>query len=384
MPDHPPLPTGWDMSESQSALSNFLETLPTRPQVLALGEPGHDMEAFRTWRNRLLRTLVEDHGFRSIALESDIFAGQKVNAHVTSGQHSLEEVMGTGFSHGFGARPANRELVEWLRDFNVGRLPANQVRFYGFDPPLENLWAASPRASLLALHDFLSAHLGHLAVGRATLEQLCGDDAPWTDPAAALDPSRSVGDGRGARHLRRLSDDLVALLHTETPGLAARPGFWEAQLHARTATGLLRYHAVIADPAPDRIARMLRLRGLMMADHLSAIVGREGGRGPTLVFAHNAHLQRDLSTMQMRGTTLEWWSAGAHLHLRLEGGYAFVAGHLGTVQGQAASPETPRGVLMGLPFSATLLAARNLAATPAESLAAGTDGVLFLKEAAAL
>ena len=152
MPDHTPLQLGWDMGQPRRALSEFLGTLPARPQVLALGEPMHDGEAFQTWRNRIFRTLVEDHGFRPTALESDIIAGQRVGAHVTSGgppsgEDLLDEVMETGFSHGFGARPANRELVEWMRDFNAGREPADQVRFYGFDPPLENLWAAVPVAA---------------------------------------------------------------------------------------------------------------------------------------------------------------------------------------------------------------------------------------------
>ena len=51
------------------------------------------------------------------------------------------------------------------------------------------------------------------------------------------------------------------------------------------------------------------------------------GCGPTLVFAHNSHLQRPRSEMQMLGEPLGWWSAGAHLGLRLGTGYAFVATH---------------------------------------------------------
>ena len=228
-----------------------------------------------------------------------------------------------------------------------------------------------PRGSLLALHAFLTAHLGPLAIRRTTLERLCGEDAPWTDPAAATDPSQSIGGGEEARQLRMLADDLWTLPQTETPHLTLRPGFWEAQLHARTATGLLRYHAVIADPAPDRIARMLRLRGRMMADNLSAIAGREEGCGPTLVFAHNVHLQRNLSTLNMRGTTLEWWSAGAHMHARLGHRYALIAGHLGTPPQKAQTPDTLGSVLTTLPSEVTLVA----------SPAPAQDGVLFLKDA---
>lgn len=406
MPNQLPPQIGWDLAELSPALSSFLAALPAPPRLLALGEPTHGLDAFPAWRNRLFRTLVEDHGFRSITIESDIIAGQRVNAHVTRGQGTLDETMQTGFSHGFGAIPANRALVEWMRTHNAGRGPGDHLHFYGFDAPLENLWAASPRASLLALHAFLTTHLGGLPVDTATLEDLCGEDARWTDPAAAMDPARSIGNSGEARQLRLLADDLSSLLHTEMPGLAAQAGFWEAELHARTATGLLRYHAVIADPAPTRVARMLALRDLMMADNLGAIAGREGERGPTLVFAHNAHLQRHVSAMKIPslGLRVEWWSAGAHVSLRLGERYAFIAGDLGSAPGKGIgdpAPDTLGGVLMSLPDPVSLVNARDLTAALTEQLAARTDvppragyfplqgpdlpltdGVLFVKDAA--
>ncbi|MPY67564.1 erythromycin esterase family protein [Deinococcus sp. SDU3-2] len=405
MPHHSPLQIGWDMTEPHSALSCFLDTLPAAPRLLALGEPTHGLDAFPAWRNRIFRTLAEDHGFRSIAIESDVIAGLRVNAHVTAGQGRLDEVMQTGFSHGFGAVKANRDLVQWMRDFNAGRAPEDHLRFYGFDAPLENLWAASPRASLLALHAFLTTQLGDLPVDSATIDDLCGEDARWTNPAAGMDAAQSTGQSGEARQLRLLADDLFSLLRTETPGLAAHPGFWEAQLHARTATGLLRYHAVVADPAPTRVARMLALRDLMMADNLSAVAEREGERGPTLVFAHNAHLQRHVSavTLPSLGMRVEWWSAGAHVSIRLGQQYAFVASDLGSAPAKGIgepAPDTLEGALMTLAGPVSLVTSGTLTASLPDHLAprtgvppqAGyfplgaqhlplTNGVLFVKTA---
>lgn len=352
------------MTDSFAALASFLDTLPVTPRLLALGEPNHGDDAFPAQRNRLFRALVEVHGFRSIALESDILAGQRVNAYVTGSADDLDEVLRAGFSHDFGRHPANRELVAWLRDLNAGRAPADQVRFYGFDPPMENLWAASPRASLLALHAFLAQHLGRVPTDAATIERLCGEDARWTDPAAGLDAAQSIGNSGEARELRLLADDLVHLLATEMPGLVEQPGFWDAQLAARTAAGLLRYHAVMADPAPDRVARMLAARDLMMAGHLCAIAGREQSRGPTLVFAHNLHLQRGPSAMQMGPMHLEWWGAGAHVSRRLGERYAFIASY-------------PRTTHPGAAGETVLLPAPELSEGAATRLSGGDDGQPF-------
>ncbi|GHG02864.1 erythromycin esterase [Deinococcus piscis] len=362
MPEHRPLEMrGWDISQPQ-ALRQFLASLPTPPRLLALGEPTHGVQAFPRWRNRIFQVLVQEHAFRSIALESDVLAGLKVNDYALGGPGTLDNVMSTGLSHGFGAYAANRELVAWLREYNAGRPEAEQVRFYGFDAPMESMWAASPRACLLALHTFLAAHLGELPADAARIEELCGDDARWTNEAAAMNPEKSVGNTAEAKALRLLADDLNTLLEQEAPRLHAQPGFWLAQLHARTALGLLRYHAVIAQVAPDRIARMLAQRGLMMADNLSAVLEREQGRGPTLVFAHNLHLQRGVSGMNLASLSqrAEWWGGGAHLHTRLGGQYAFIASTLGIGEGiPEPAPDTLEGFLSGQMSTPTLYATRH-------------------------
>src|SRR5262249_38299601 len=143
-----------------------------------------------------------------------------------------------------------------------------------------------------------------------TLDRLLGADDRWTEPAAMMDPSRSMGQSAEARELRLIADDLVALLDAQTPHLIAatsRDDWHRARLYGRTATGLLRYHFWMADDSPSRMTRLVGLRDQMMADNLLAVAER----GPALVSAHNAHLQRDKSTMRMAGMRLEWWSAGA-------------------------------------------------------------------------
>lgn len=350
---------GWDASQPQ-ALSQFLASLPTPPRLLALGEPTHGIQAFPRWRNRILQVLVQEHGFRSVAIESDVLVGLKVDDYALGGPGPLNEVMKAGFSHGFGAYEANRDLVAWLREYNAGRPDAGRVHFYGFDAPMENMWAASPRTCLLELHGFLAAHLGELPTDAATIEALCGDDVRWTNEAAAMNPEKSVGGTAEAKALRLLADDLSNLLQQEAPRLHAQPGFWLAQLHARTALGLLRYHLVMAQESPSRVARLLAQRDLMMADNLSAVLEQEQGRGPTLVFAHNLHLQRGVSGMNIGPQRAEWWGAGAHLHTRLGGHYAFIASTLGRGAWVAPpAPDTLEGFLSEQTSTPTLYTTRN-------------------------
>jgi erythromycin esterase-like protein len=354
--------------------ASLLRLLAGQPRLLALGEPTHGEDALLELRNELFRSLVERKGYRTIALESDCLGGLLVDDYVATGAGALDEVMDRGFSHGFGASSANRDLVRWMRAYNDGRPPAQRVRFAGCDGPLEITHAASPRAALTALYAYLAARVDAdlLPCPAEMLEELLGDDRRWTDPAAMLDPTHSVGQTPEAARLRLLADDLAALLDTQAPRLRASssPQEWDrARLYRRTAVGLLRYHFCMADAGPGRMARLLGLRASMMADTLFAVAER----GPALVYAHNAHLQRNPSTMRMGDESVRWRGAGAIVGERLGADYAFTAMALGTIGHRgvgAPAPDTVEGLLSTLPGDRCLVAGRRLAdvlgeATPA-------------------
>lgn len=300
------------------ALDALLAARTEPPALLALGEPTHGIVAFPLLRNEFLGHLVE-RGYRSIILETDVFAASIVDDYVCGGSADIETVLATGFSHGFGAVPGNRELVEWLRAHNADRAPEDRVRFHGFDAPVEYSGAPSPRHALARALDRLPADL-HPESAR-DLDELAGDDADWTNQAAMYDPAASIGDSARAQTLRLLADDVVSALHRASAGLrpADPAAFDRAASQARTARGLLRYHAAMAAPTPDRIDVLSSLRAEMMADNLLTLIAQEQHRGPSLVFAHNAHLS------VAHDDAKSWANTGALVHQALADRYLFIA-----------------------------------------------------------
>ncbi|WP_410593210.1 erythromycin esterase family protein [Amycolatopsis sp. lyj-23] len=258
-------------------------------ELLALGEPTHFEPAFARLRNDLFARLAA-HGFRSIALETDRVAA-----------------LDGGFSHDLGEVPANRELLQWLREYN--ETAGEPLTWHGFDAPMEMFSAPSPRTYLEHARDYLGLDVDIAA--------LAGDDERWSRSEAILDPAASPGASPEARELRVLADDLLVALRARAP----RPdAAWRrAEVHAIAGRGLLRYHAASARPGDrdTRIARLAGLRAVLMAENLLDIRAVEAGRGPTLVFAHNGHLQRSGA------------GAGAIVGALLGDRYAFVAGSLG-------------------------------------------------------
>ena len=358
------------------ALDELLAARPEPPAVLALGEPTHGIAAFPLLRNDILGHLAE-RGYRSIALETDYFAASVVDDHVCGAPADIDTVLTTGFSHGFGSIPANRALVEWLRGHNAGRAPEDQVHFHGFDAPTEYAYAPSPRRALSAVVDTLPAPLRPESA--RDLDALLGADADWTNEAAMYDPAASIGGSDRARALRVVADDLAGALRRAAPSLHPDE---RALAHARTALGLLRYHAAMAATTPDRIALLVSLRAEMMADNLLAIVAREQRRGPTLVFAHNEHLRR-------ARTAASWANAGALVELTLGGRYVFVATDAGidpepgTVQKALADATTRRTLFPRAALPPSLVTAKpmvrgHIPLTPADVEAA--DAVVYIAD----
>ncbi|MGW5384310.1 erythromycin esterase family protein [Nocardia sp. NPDC003963] len=307
-------------------MKDFPDSVLNRPaDLLAFGEPTHLEPAFAWTRNDLF-VAAADRGFRSIALETDRVAALVVDDYVRYGVGTLDTATAAGFSHGFGDFPANRDLVSWMREYNETRSPGEHLAFHGFDASLETMSAPSPRRYLEYTADYLGLDLG--------LTDLAGADDQWDRTEAVLDPAVSVGATRAADTLRVLADDMCTTLYTRAPELVertSRTAWLRAETYLTAGLGLLRYHKQAAQPIGQaaRWNRMCAVRDALMAQNLLDIRRIEAGRGPTLVFAHNLHLQRNPSSMRMGDMQLDWSSAGAVVASLLGTRYTVVIGSLG-------------------------------------------------------
>jgi erythromycin esterase-like protein len=116
--------------------------------------------------------------------------------------------------------------------------------------------------------------------------------------------------------------------------------FLDAVQDSSLARQLLTYHAAMAVNSPNRIAEMLGLRDLMMADNLAHICERERERGKVFVFAHNMHLQRGQAVWQWGPDLLKWWPAGAHVSEVIKERYAVIGSAVNVLESQGiAEPE---------------------------------------------
>jgi erythromycin esterase-like protein len=305
-------------------------------RLFAFGEPTHREPAFAEIRNELFAQLA-GLGFRSIALETDRVAALAVNDFVQEGKGTLDAAMRDGFSHNFGHIEGNKRLVAWMRDYNESRPSEERLAFHGFDTSTEMMNAPSPRRYLEHARDYLKLDLD--------IAGLAGDDERWSRTEAIMDPAMSPGATAEAESLRAIADDMLTMLYGRAPELIAATGRAEwvrARTHLTAGLGLSRYHKVSAQPGEQnaRWSTMSGTRDALMAQNLLDIREVEAGRGGTMVFAHNLHLQRGSSFMEMGPMDVRWSSAGAIVGSLVGEQYTFVAGSIGRSAG-IDLPEPP-------------------------------------------
>lgn len=334
-----------------SAVDRVVAAMGESVELLGFGEPMHGAPEFLVLRNRLFQRLVEAHGFTAIAVESSFPRGRIVNQYVSGagsagGPATYDDIEDAGFSHGFGRLAANRELVDWMRQYNGQSAHNVKLHFYGFDSPTEMMWSDSPRRLVEFVLHYLDSVGGENEKRHARISDLVGDDAAWENQEAAFDPAKSIGLSPAANGLRIEVEELASELGVRRPELVAATDeaqYLEAVQYAALARQLLNYHAAVARPSEKRIAWLLGIRDAMMADNLAYTIAREVARGPgrVLAFAHNGHLRRGSMSWQLGAELLEWWPAGAHLGTMLGPRYAVIGLGVGTSEANGIVPPEP-------------------------------------------
>ena len=122
-------------------------------RVVALGESSHHISEFYQIRHRILRYLVEHHGFTILALEAPFTEAAVVSDWVLGGPGEVERVASDGIAMSLGEAPEMHQTLRWLRTHNAsGKSPVNCT---GIDLPGS---IGSPLPTLERVAPYLREH----------------------------------------------------------------------------------------------------------------------------------------------------------------------------------------------------------------------------------
>ncbi|MEZ4300599.1 MAG: erythromycin esterase family protein [Polyangiaceae bacterium] len=268
---------------------------------VGLGESFHTSGGFYELKHRVFRYLVQDMGFRVLAMETPWLTAESVSHYVETCEGTPRDALNGVFSVFRSEETA--ALVQWMCEWNAAH-PTDRVHFYGFDVQRE----AKPNAqALIAYLDTLGVPAGH----------------PWIDGIRSCDgvvdsfyPFQQFPAARYEECQSALSA-VEAYFDAEEPAIrnaTSRDALAEARIHLRAEQGVqeLEYKA------PGNIFDAVAARDLVMAYMVEAIHDLQFPHARTAVWAHNGHVI-DNST-----DALDYISTGTHLSESLGDKYRIV------------------------------------------------------------
>ncbi|MGP4022064.1 erythromycin esterase family protein [Actinomadura sp. 3N407] len=108
----------------------WLDRVVADARLVGLGESTHGSSEQFQVKHRLVRRLVEHHGFRTLAFEDDFGSGVLIDRYLTTGQGDPRMLVDRMASHLWGTEEI-LDLVKWLRAWNQRH--EDKVRFLGTD-----------------------------------------------------------------------------------------------------------------------------------------------------------------------------------------------------------------------------------------------------------
>ncbi len=120
---------------NEEDLDKLLEEIGNA-RIVLLGESTHGTSEFYTWRAALSKKLIQNKGFRIIAVEADWSDAYPVNLHIKGGGNlSAQNVLGNfdRWPQWMWKNEEIADLVDWLRTWNSQRPEEEKAGFYGVD-----------------------------------------------------------------------------------------------------------------------------------------------------------------------------------------------------------------------------------------------------------
>lgn len=252
--------------------------------VVALGEATHGTREFFELKARLIRYCVEELGTRTIGFEANAGEALAVDEYVVHGEGDPREAIERLYFWTWAVESV-LDLIEFLRAFNAGRPVDDRVRFYGVDAQ----YTQGPVERLLAYLDRVDPDFADEI--RADLETVADGGGPPHDDDAV--PQRVGARDRVLPRIReRLAErrgDYVETADERAHALALR--------HCDTIESALAYRETLHGADVDVIEgeqsvsdEMIAVREAALADGVDWALDADGGEGPLVCWAHDAHV----------------------------------------------------------------------------------------------
>ncbi|MEU3271374.1 erythromycin esterase family protein [Saccharomonospora sp. NPDC006951] len=303
-------------------------------RVVALGESSHHVREFYQVRHRILRFLVERHGFTVFALEAPFTEGRVLDEWIhggAGGEGDVERIATEGIAMSLGDVPELHEVLVWMRSRNEDHDGAG-LRCVGTDLPGS---LGSPLPALRRIAGYIEAHVpdatGGLARAIALAERFHAPSAVYAGELATY-PAMEESD---RNELTAVLSELVARLERAADGRCAEGRSAEHSVVAHHLRGAWLLDQLHRSMLTDGIESASTFRDLYLAESVLRLLEADP-QARVVLAAHNWHIQK--TTELHEGSPL--FPSGFHLAAALGEDYRAIGltarnGRTGVANGAA-------------------------------------------------
>ena len=270
-----------------------LDAVAAQARVIGLGEATHGSREFNDVRLAIVKRLIEQHGYRVVALEDSAVRWRDLASYVSGA--AAAPPSGLPLEWGWIGRRSRHELLGWVRQWNLSH-PNDKVAVVGVDAQ-DNARARQRFTSFIA--------------------DAYGADAAkrWRDVAAELaaadEQTEVFGDSGVSSGSRQAVLEVAALLEQDRPLLQARLGAERTE----QALADIRDLAQFVDFNGAGAAITSHSRDWYMAINVLSALGEDRQR-KGIYWGHNSHVS---------AASTRWGPTGALLREALGCGYEALA-----------------------------------------------------------
>ncbi len=275
---HIPLRT----TEPRSGIEDLagLDAAVAKATVVGLGEATHGTREFFQLKHRMLEYLVERHGFTVFGIEASRTECRAIDRYIQTGEGDPKEALEGIYFWTWNTEEV-LDLIEWMRHYNATHRTA--LHFVGFDMQSPEVAARN-----------VTAYLDELVPHVPEREAIASFGRPWNEEAfAELSPgAREALDVALTRLAARFDEHRAAWIEATS-----------AEAFANALEDLVQVRQVLTMRSASEL-ESFSVRDRAMADNVLHIAARYGKDTKAVLWAHNGHVARAWSQIDVMGKHL--------------------------------------------------------------------------------
>lgn len=122
-------------SNPDSELLIFNQNIPAKfakAKIYGFGEASHNTKEFFDIKSKFFKHLVKTQGLKTFIMEESYQAESGINEWISGGKGDVKTIA-NNFNISFWYTKEVVNLLEWMRNYNMGKPREEQIRFYGMD-----------------------------------------------------------------------------------------------------------------------------------------------------------------------------------------------------------------------------------------------------------